>query len=179
MSIKVTVVADDVQKQAALLAQTDRILDRHFYQAMIKSVDLTHDLISPNIPRRTGEAAGSFRKGVFGFGRTLAGAVGWFGDLAKKTWYVNIVNSGARQHSLVKNSKNRSQGAQDRLAKRAERGTLRSAQVNINGRWVTMRIHPGFSKRDFMGSGFRAAQPIVNAEMKIAADAALAEQVVR
>jgi hypothetical protein len=179
MSIKVDVLAPDLEKQIHLLRQTDKILDRQFAGAMTRSVENTYRLILPNVPRgRTGKAAGSFRRDVFGYGRTLAGVVGWFGSKVD-AWYINIVEHGAKPHSLVKGSKNRSKAQQERLTKRISRGSLKTAHVNVNGRWVSMQVHPGFSQRGFMEKGFSSAQPLVNAEFSRAADAALAEQVVR
>lgn len=176
MSIKVEVSSPDLDKQIRLLQQSDKFLDRYFAQHMQKSVDLTYDLIYPNIPRgSSGLAAREFSKGIFGFGRTLTGAVGWFSGT--RAWYINIVEHGANKHSLLP-TKGRSQKQRQRraarLEKQLERGKgIKGVHVLMNGQWVTVSVHPGFGGSHFMKQGFEAAKPRVEEEMKKGADAAL------
>jgi len=138
---------------------------------------MTYNAIEPNIPQRSGKAAGSFRRQVTGFGSRLQGEVGWWGNVG--AWYINIVEHGARSHSLKAKSKQRTRKDRARFEKRVERGTLKGAHVLINGRWVTMPVHPGFSKRGFMAAGFSAVKPLVMKAMERAAERSLEEQAVK
>lgn len=178
MSIVVRVVAPELQKQIQLLDKATPIFNKHFSAAFRGAVNMAYYAIEPNIPRRTGKAAGSFRREVRGFGSSFEGEVGWFGGYVK-AWYINIVEHGARSHSLVTGSKQRTKSARKKFEKRVERGTLGGAHVFINGNWVTMRVHPGFSKRGFMAAGYSAVKPLVKMEIARAAENALAEQAVK
>ena len=177
MSIKVDVFSPDLERQISLLQQSQRFLDKHFHLRMKNSVEMTYGIASPKVPHgETGKAAGALRRGVYGFGKSLIGTVGFYDG---EVYYINIVEHGAKRHSLVGGSKNRSEAARRRLARQEQRGKLKAAHVFIGNRWVTMTIHPGFSKRGFMAASFSAARPRVEGEMKAGADDALAEMVVR
>lgn len=178
MSITARVISPDLQKQIQLLERSPQILDKHFRVSIDGAVNMTYHAIEANIPNRTGKALGSFRREVFGYASALQGMVGWWGDNVE-AWYINIVERGARSHSLVAKSKQRTKKARARFEKRVERGTLQSAPVFINGNWVTMRVHPGFSKRGFMAAGFSAIKPLVIREFERAGERALAEQAVK
>ena len=162
------------EEMIRFLEQYPKILDKHTFPAMQKAVGVAYNKIQPTIPVRTGAARGAFFKEVLGFGKSLTGVVGFRGGKGAP-YHINIVEYGARPHSLVKSSRQRSRAAFARFERRAEKGTLRGAHVNINGQWVTIAKHPGFSKRGFMAAGFSAAQPILNSEMQKAADNAFAE----
>lgn len=156
------------------LSDYPKKLDKAAIGGMNKTVDFTYKYVLPRIPVRTGAARGAFFKDVLGFGGSLTGVVGFRGGKGAP-YHINIVEYGARPHSLVKGSKQRTQAAFGRFERRAARGTLTGAHVNINGQWVTIAKHPGFSKRGFMAAGFSAAQPIFNKEMQAAADKAFQE----
>lgn len=178
MSVVYRVISPDVKAQIEKLERADSIFDKHFLGAMRGAVAMTYNAIEANIPRRTGKAAGSIRREVSGFGRQLEGQVGWWGNDVD-AWYINIVEHGARSHSLAAKSKQRTKKARARFEKRLERGTLNAAHVFINGRWVTMKVHPGFSKRGFMAAGYSAIKPLVERDMQQASERALNEQAVK
>ena len=176
MSIKSEVLSPDLALQIRLMQASQTTLDRFFIVAMRRAVDLTYGLIKPNVPRKTGRAAGSLRKGVWGYGMRLMGTVGFYDG---EVYYINVVEHGARKHSLVKRkgrggSQKQRARREETLTRRIEKGLNNKYQaVMINGKWVSIAVHPGFSRRGFMASGYAAARPVVAAEMKKAADQAL------
>jgi len=161
-------------KLVRYLENYPKILDKHTYPGMKKTVDGAHKFIYPRIPIKSGASRGAFFKEVLGFGKTLTGVVGFRGGKGAP-YHINIVEHGARSHSLVSKSRSRSASQRARYEKRKEKGKLTSQHFMVNGRWVTKADHPGFSKRGFMAAGFSASQPIFNHEMQAAADAAFNE----
>lgn len=181
MSYKLTVESKDIDRQIKLLSMSDKFLDDQFADGMKHAVDVIYREIKPNIPNKTGQAEKEFRKGVFGYGRTLTGAVGWFGQV--DAWYINIVEHGARKHSL-KPVKGSSQKGRARREEKLDRQLARGkgpvgSHFMIDGKWVTKAVHTGFSPRGFMAAGLAAVLPRVNAEMKKAADQALEKMTVK
>lgn len=162
------------EEMVRYLGQYPKILDKYASSAMKRVVSKTASSIKPNIPVRMGASQAAFFNEILGYGATLTGVVGFRGGKGAP-YHINIVEHGARPHSLVKRSRQRTASAFARFQKRQERGTLRGAHVLINGTWVTMASHPGFSKRGFMAAGFSAAQPMANAEMQKAVDNAFQE----
>jgi len=162
------------QEMVNYLAQFPKILDSHAFPAMKGVVAKAQAYIEPRIPVRTGAAKSAFFGEVLGYGKTLTGVVGFRGGKGAP-YHINIIEHGARAHSLVKGSKQRTRAAFSRFQKRAERGSIAGAHVDINGRWVTMTIHPGVASRGFMAAGFQHVKPILNDEMQKAVDAAFSE----
>jgi hypothetical protein len=156
------------------LERFPKILDKHAAPGMKRIVTLTARQILPHIPLRTGASRNALFSAIYGFGKTLTGVVGFRGG-RNAPWYINVVEHGARPHSLVKGAKQRSVSAFARFQKRMESGALRGAHVFIGGQWRTIKSHPGLSRLGFMAAGYSAAQPIFNAEMQTAADAAIQE----
>jgi len=156
------------------LGQFPKLLDPHTSTAMKGAVAKAEAFIEPRIPVRTGAAKAVFFGEVLGFGKTLTGVVGFRGGKGAP-YHINIVEHGARPHSLVKNSRQRTTAAFARFQKRAESGRLRGAHININGTWVTKTKHPGFASRGFMKAGFEHVKPILNHEMQKAVEDAFAQ----
>ena len=162
------------EEMVRFLAKFPKVLDLYASKGMTRTVSATGSHIMPRIPVRTGAAKGAFFKDVLGFGGSLTGLVGFKGGKGAP-YHINIVEYGARPHSLVGGSKQRTQSAYSRFEKRASKGKLSGTHVNINGTWVTVVKHPGFSARGFMAAGLSAAQPIYNREMQQAVDDAFKE----
>lgn len=156
------------------LANYPKTLDRAAIGGMKKTVGFAYKFILPRIPVRTGAARGVFFQDVLGFGGSLTGVVGFRGG-GGAPYHINIVEHGARPHSLKAKSKSRSEAQRRRFESRVAKGTLKGQHINVNGTWVTVAKHPGFSKRGFMAAGFSAAQPIFNKEMQSAVDKAFQE----
>lgn len=178
-----TVIGPELREQILKLERSPQILDKHFRSAIKGAVDMTYQAILPNIPQRTGKAAGSFRRQVFGFGAYLEGKVGWWGDDVD-AWYINIVEHGARKHSLAPTGRSGSVKQRASREKKLDKtlargGSVQGAHVMINGNWVTMKVHGGFSARRFMAAGYSAIKPLAIKEYERAAERALAEQAVR
>lgn len=165
---------ENFAEMVRFLSNYPKKLDKAAIGGMNKTVDFAYKYVLPRIPVRTGAAKGSFFKDVLGFGGTLTGVVGFRGGKGAP-YHINIVEHGARSHSLKSRSRSRTTSQRARFERRVERGTLAGQHVNINGQWVTVAKHPGFSKRGFMAAGFSAAQPIFNREMQAAADKAFQE----
>lgn len=122
--IKIGVASPDLDKQLALLKYYPEIVDQYFRPATKQAVAILKGGLRSIAPRDTGKAVSSIRSSVKGKGVYLSGSVGF----GAKAWYMNIIEHGAKAHSM------------------GETGQA----VNINGNWVTIKMHPGFGGRFFV-----------------------------
>lgn len=169
MAYKISLTSSDVDRQINILKYFPEIASARYRPALKRSSDELAAVIRPTIPILTGKAQSTFGSRVSGTKiESLQAQVGWYdkGD----PWYINIVEYGARAHKLEKGSSSRSKRAQAALAG-PDRKIGRGVHVKIGDRWVTMEVHPGFSKRGFMAAGYSAAQPLVNYELAQANEA--------
>lgn len=166
----------EFERMLRYMSQFPKILDKYTAPAMRQTLKVARSVIIPKVPTLTGLAKSSLEEQLFGYGKTLTGVIGWKGGKGAP-WYINIVEYGAKPHALNKGSKSRTASQQARFQKRQEKGRLTGAHFMIKGAgsWVTMKSHPGFSKRGFMAAGFSASQPVYNAEMQKAVQNAFNE----
>lgn len=170
--IKVDMTADDLIKQIELLKFFPEILEKHFVPVLKRDVKELETRIRPTIPVLSGKAQRMFRSKVTGKGINLTGQVGW-NSSKKAPWYINVVEYGARPHPLSKGSKVRSKKKYaifNKYMSDPNRKSLGGTHVFIKGRWVTIEIHPGLSKRGFMAAGFSAMQATINADLAQASE---------
>lgn len=181
--IRYTVQGDpQFQQMLAYLTQFPKILDRNIEPGLKKTLAVAKDMVLRRVPVRTGRAHKYLETAVFGFGSHITGVVGWPGE-KDAPWYINIVEYGARKHSLAPTGRRKNSGsvaqrarAEQKLEERMAKGkSLVGTPVFINGEWRTVRVHPGFSKRGFMAAGFSAALPVFQAEMQKAVTTAFNE----
>lgn len=151
------------------LEQHPKKLDAALLPGMQKTISAASAVILPKIPVRTGRARAALEKEILGFGRTITGVVGFKGGKTAP-WYINIVEYGARPHSLKAKTKSRTASQRARYEKRLSQNKLAGQHFMVNGQWVTKSNHPGFSKRGFMAAGFSAAKPIFDHEMQAAVE---------
>ena len=159
------------QEMLRYLEQFPKKLDRALSPGMQRTIGAAYAFILPRIPVRpgSGKARAALEKEILGYGKTITGVVGFPGGKGAPH-YINIVEYGARPHSLKAKSKSRTTAQRARYEKRLEKGTLTGQHFMVNGQWVTKANHPGFSKRGFMAAGFSAAKPIFEKEMQIAVE---------
>lgn len=149
MSFKVTIQAPDLTRQIELLKFYPEISEKHFYPAVQGAVRDMGALIRPNIPVRTGTAVSTFKTKVLGRGINIEGRVGWWGK--GQTWYINIVEYGARAHSM---------------------------DTFVPGLGVWIGDHPGVAARGFMAKGYdqgseKAKQRVAEAAERVVNDLAV------
>jgi hypothetical protein len=145
---------------------------------MVKDVMGLSSKIKPRIPVRTGASAKTFGSRVIGTGVDITGQVGWYDD--GDPWYPNIVENGARRHSVIGGTKSRTRSARARFEKRDAKGTLGTGQhIFMYGHWVTKAAVNGFSARGFMAAGYSAMEGQIHADMARAAEAVVNELAVK
>jgi hypothetical protein len=169
--IKIGVASPDLDKQLALLKYYPELIEAHFRPAVKQAVDILKGGLRSIAPRNTGKAVSSIRSSVKGRGVSLSGSVG-FGS---KGWYMNIVEYGAKPHPVNQGSDIRSRKGAAKAAKRGEVGQA----VNINGNWVTMRMHPGFGGRFFVKQNAEDQKSGIDALMLAANERTLAALAVK
>lgn len=179
--IKVGVLAPDLDKQIGLLKLYPEILEKHFGPTLKRDVMALAERIRPTVPVLSGKAQRTLSAKVTGKGINLTGNVGWRGKNAP--WYINIVEHGAIPHPLnkgvsIRGSKKKTVLFQKHI-NNPNRVSAGGIPVKINGRWVTMESHPGFSKRGFMAAGYSAMQPIINADMAQANEGVVKELAIK
>lgn len=173
MSIRVDMTSNDVDRQIELLRYYPEIVVKHFRPALQATTKDLYGEIKPNIPRDTGKALAAFKARVSGKGVDLQGQVGWWGKTA--AWYINIVEHGARPHSLVKGSTIRSRRGARAFADANRTPTGVPVFIEKAGGFRTMGDHPGAKELGFMKQGFAALQSISDLRMMAASEAVLAE----
>lgn len=179
MSYKIDMTSPDVDKQIELLKFYPEVMEKHFKPVLIVDVSKLYSSIKGTIPKRTGRAISKFKKSVTGKGINLTGRVGWWGS--NQPWYINIVEYGAKSHPLNKGANVRTKKKSaifQRYMSDPNRIRVGGTHVNVNGRWVTMQVHPGFSKRGFMSEGFTTWKPEIDADMARASEAVVKEMAV-
>lgn len=144
----------DLQRQIELLKFYPEIFDKHFYPAMQDAAEIVKKAISPKIPRRSGYIATTLGSKV-SHSKALgtSARIGYgkrFTDFP--AWYIGPLNTGSRPHDFSQ-----------------------ARHVLINGKWVTMTHHPGFSGRHFQEAGMAESTPAVNNRMAQAADQVVKE----
>lgn len=150
MSYKVGVLDADLSRQIELLKWFPEVLKKHFVPVFRRDVKALEGRIRPTIPVLSGRAQQTFGSKVTGTGVNVTGRVGWYDK--NDPWYPNIVEYGAKPHSLSKDNQR--------------------IPVFIEGAgWRMMDKHPGFSARGFMAAGYSAMQPMINADMAQANEA--------
>lgn len=163
--IKVDMTSPDLDRQIELLKLYPEVLEKHFKPVLMSSVKALEARIRPNIPTKSGKAAKSFGSKVTGKGINLTGRVGWYDK--NDPWYPNVLEYGARPHPISSGVRTHGFTVNTSMERRAanrkfyETGT----HVKIGNRWVTMKVHPGFSRRGFMLAGFSAMKPIILASL--------------
>lgn len=156
--IKVDMSANELDRQIELLKVYPEILEKHFVPVLKRDVKLLEARIKPTIPVLSGKAQRAFGSKVTGKGVNLTGRVGWYDK--KDPWYPNVLEYGAKAHPLSKGSSIRSKKAAS-----ISGGSMSGTPVKIGDRWVTMKIHPGFSARGFMKTGYESMEPLINADL--------------
>ena len=133
---RVDFAAADVDWQIQMLMIYPEISNKHFYPAMHRAANALSGAIQPNIPRATGFLQSKFRKAVSGKGVFITAQVG-FPNFSGVA-YVIPLEYGAKPHEI---------------------GYVPSLDVSI-------RMHPGFLARKFMGHGFEQSQSQIETEME-------------
>ncbi len=176
MSIKIDLTASDVDKQMEVLKHFPELAEKHYRPVVTRDAAALRASIQPQIPIRSGRAAKTFGSKVTGRGFSLKGQVGWYDK--SDPWYINIVEYGARPHPLSSGASIRSKKKFSLFQKYANdpnRIRMGGTPVNVNGNWVTIEIHPGFSARGFMAAGYSAMQPIIENDLAMANERIIAD----
>lgn len=134
--IKVDMTAPDLDRQIELLKFYPEVVEKHFVPVLKRDVKMLEARIRPTIPRLSGRAQKSFGSKVTGKGINLTGRVGWYDR--NDPWYPNVLEHGAKAHEM--------NTYVPRLSKR-------------------IKTHPGFSARQFMQSGYKSMEPVINADL--------------
>lgn len=134
--IKVDMTAPDLDRQIELLKVYPEVVEKHFVPVLKRDVKMLEARIRPTIPRLSGRAQKSFGSKVTGKGINLTGRVGWYDR--NDPWYPNVLEYGAKAHEM--------NTYVPRLSKR-------------------IKTHPGFSARQFMRSGYKSMEPVINADL--------------
>lgn len=184
MSYKVDMSSSDIDKQIQLLKFYPEVMEKYFRPALVADVSKLYSKIKKTIPRgKTGRAISKFRKSVFGKGINIEGRVGWWG--ANQPWYINVVEYGAGAHPLKGgvgiHGYKKQRAIFETYYNDPNRIKMGGAgqHFQVNGKWVTKEIHPGFAKRGFMEAGFSALKPMVDADMAKASQDVLNEMAVK
>lgn len=181
--IRYTVQGDaQFQKMLQHLTQFPKLLDSRIAPGLRRTLKVAKDEIMKRYPNKTGRALDYLDSVVLGYGRSITGVAGFKGG-KDAPWYVNIVEHGARKHSLAPTGRRKNSGsvqqrarAEKRLEKQLAAGkSIKGTHIFVNGEWRTITIHPGFSRRGFMAAGFAAALPVYEAEMQKAVQGAFDE----
>lgn len=156
MSIKIDLTASKVDQQMEVLKHFPDLAEKHYRVVIKKDIALLKSKILSNIPVQTSRAQKTFGSKVTGKGFRIKGQVGWYDR--SDPWYINVVEHGAKKHSIVLKPKEKSV-----LAWRG--GFSKGHKID----------HPGFSKRGFMAAGYSAVQPIINNDLAQANERIIAD----
>jgi len=173
MSIKMSMRSTGVDEMMAVLEHFPELAEKHYRPALKRDVSALENRIASNIPIRSGRASDTFGSKISGRGFRMSGKVGWFdkGD----PYYINIVEHGAKAHSLVKGATSRTFFGKRDFERRERSGSLVGKAVPIGGEWRTIRRHPGMSARGFMLAGYSSVQPMIESDMFQANERILAD----
>ena len=180
MSYKVDFAAADVQWQILALKEFPKIANTHFYPAMHRAVRALKAEIVPTVPFRSGLARRTFKTQVSGNGLNIQARAGWFGMV--DAWYINIVEYGARAHSILPETgirTRRKRAFANAVSTAYGMANTSGVHINVKGRWVTKRNVEGFAARRFMKEGFENAKPDIDLEMLSAAEGVVNELAVK
>lgn len=181
--IRYTIQGDEqFQKMLDHLTQFPKLLDSRIAPGLRHTLKVAKDEIIRRYPNKTGRALEYLDSVVLGYGKSITGVAGFKGGKGAP-WYVNIVEHGARKHTLAPTGRKKNSGsvqqrarAESKLNSRLAAGkSIAGTHVFVNGEWRTIAVHPGFSRRGFMAAGFSAALPVYQAEMQKAVQGAFDE----
>ena len=178
--IKIGMTSKGVNEQIAVLEHFPDLAEKHYRPVVSRDVKTLQSRIRPDIPRMSGRAASTFGSKVTGKGFRIKGQVGWYDK--SDPWYPNVLEYGARPHSLSKGSSVRSKSAFSAFKSlitgdfsAQQKGALGSTHVLIKGAWKTIKRHPGMSARGFMMAGYSSIQPIIEADLAQANERIIAD----
>lgn len=178
--IKIGMTTSGVNEMIQVLGHFPELAEKHYRPAVKRSIEGLRALITGNIPRgATGRAASTFGAKVTGKGFRIKGQVGWYDK--SDPYYPNVLEYGARPHTLNKGSKSRTRRefaafkayANNPVTK--SMGSSGGVPVLVKGSWKTIHIHPGMQAMGFMASGYSTYQPIVENDLFMANERILGE----
>jgi hypothetical protein len=178
MSIEEDVLnTDDLKNQIAKLDGIQEAAERNLRPAMERAVSMLFSAIEPNVPVLTGLSRSSLETRITGSGLNLIGTVGWNRASERRVpWWINIVESGAREHNLAPKSSIRSRVGAAAYAEQKSLGIIPTGRhVLVNGQWKTIRIHPGFTGRFMVSNAYERNQEDVSSIFSAAMDQTLLE----
>lgn len=175
--IKVGILSPDLDRQIEILKHFPEVLQKHYVPAFKRNVKAMEGRIRPNIPTLSGRAQETFGSKVTGKGINITGRVGWYDK--NDPWYPNIIEHGAKPHSLVKGSTVRTKKGARAFADSNRVQTRVPVFIQSAGGWRMMGDHPGFSAFKFMAAGYSAMKPAINAEMARANEAVVNDLALR
>ena len=179
--IKIGMTTSGVDELISVLNHFPDLAEKHYRPTLRRSIDGLRALIATHIPRgATGKAASTFGAKMSGKGFRIKGQVGWY-DKADP-YYPNVLEYGARPHSLSKGASIRSKSAfaafksllsGDFSVK--QQGAAGGTHVLVKGSWKTINIHPGVEAMGFMASGYSTYKPIIENDLFMANERILAD----
>jgi len=188
--IRYTIQGDaEFQRMLTYLTNYPKILDRKVEPVLRKTIQVAKSSILSSLSSRkfaTGRAYNALEDAILGFGSHITGVVGFPGG-KDSPWYINIVEHGARRHSLAPTGRRNKYGGTSGSRQQRERReaalekklaagkSLSGQHVFIGGEWRTVRVHPGFSAAGFMAKGFSLAKPVFDEGMQKAVQNAFNE----
>ena len=177
MSLKTEILSPDLQRQIDLLKLYPEIAEKNYRPALEQATALVEGSIRPTIPVLTGRAVRTFGAKVSGKGLNLAGKIGWAGARSDKAaFYINIVEYGARAHTLESGKKHTKKALfYEQEYIRAGAPGVVGSHIHTRQGWRTVRVHPGFAARSILKNGLSGAQGQVDALMAAANEAVAQE----
>lgn len=173
MSIKLGMRTSGIDEMMTVLEHFPELAEKHYRPAMSRDVKALESRIGQDVPIMSGRASDTFGSKVSGRGFRISGRVGWYdkGD----PYYINIVEHGAKPHSLVKGTNSRTFLGKRKFESQDRSGSLAGQPVFIGGEWRTIRKHPGMAPRGFMMAGYQSSQGMIESDMFTANERILAD----